>query len=345
MCRKAELNGRILLPVPKCSNGLMNKVLAWSRLMRLSNLPTAWSNILMGLVVSAGNWDFRSVIVLLTVSTCLYLGGMVLNDVCDIEVDRLERPQRVLPSGLISRRSASAVGHILLLTGPLIAGLATLTVGKDGVLHLATPACGTALALALVIVAYNYGGKSLWFGPVLMGLCRILNVLLGTSLAESDPSFLGHGILYWYIATAIGIFVAGITWFARDEEGNSARASLIAGTLLMAVALMALLILPFGQLAGMKEVRMPGTTPDRIGWAYCGMLVMLLLPAIRRVVLAIGTPDSARVQRAVVACLQSLIMIDAAICFLFAPTVPLYAIVVALLIVPRTLLGRSIAST
>jgi hypothetical protein len=39
----------------------------------------------------------------------LYIGGMILNDVCDVAVDHRQRPQRPLPSGRVSRNAALAV--------------------------------------------------------------------------------------------------------------------------------------------------------------------------------------------------------------------------------------------
>lgn len=49
-------------------------------------------------------------------------GGNVLNDVADVEVDRLNKPHRPLPSGAVSRRSASAWA-IVLFAGGLAAAL------------------------------------------------------------------------------------------------------------------------------------------------------------------------------------------------------------------------------
>ena len=42
-----------------------------------------------------------AVLLLVAASVFLYLAGMVLNDVYDVEIDRRERPDRPLPSGRI----------------------------------------------------------------------------------------------------------------------------------------------------------------------------------------------------------------------------------------------------
>ena len=47
----------------------------------------------------------------------LYAAGMVLNDVCDVELDRRERPERPLPSGDVSVAAAALAGVALLAAG------------------------------------------------------------------------------------------------------------------------------------------------------------------------------------------------------------------------------------
>ena len=66
-------------------------------------------------------------------SMAIYAAGIALNDVFDYEIDRVERPNRPLPSGRVSRRFASVLGWGLLILGILLAGasgsLASLAVG------------------------------------------------------------------------------------------------------------------------------------------------------------------------------------------------------------------------
>ncbi|MEX0886669.1 MAG: hypothetical protein WD009_09545, partial [Phycisphaeraceae bacterium] len=84
---------------------------AWMELARVSNLPTVWSNVLMGMVLGflAGaasgqvfvppveRWQLAVLVMneslgLLVAMSLLYVGGMMLNDVVDVEVDRRRRP-------------------------------------------------------------------------------------------------------------------------------------------------------------------------------------------------------------------------------------------------------------
>src|SRR5690606_34412419 len=48
---------------------------------------------------------------------CFYAGGLLLNDWADFEVDRVERPQRPLPAGLVGRGTVLAVASGLLAMG------------------------------------------------------------------------------------------------------------------------------------------------------------------------------------------------------------------------------------
>src|SRR2546429_69363 len=68
---------------------------------RVSNLPTVWSNCLAGWLLGGGGtgWIF---LVLCLGTSCLFLGGMFLNDAFDVEFDRQYRQERPIPSGAIT---------------------------------------------------------------------------------------------------------------------------------------------------------------------------------------------------------------------------------------------------
>ena len=327
----------------------MNSLVAWARLARISNLPTAWSNILMGYAIAVNLADgdpdhvFR-LAVLLIISSCMYSGGMVLNDVFDVARDRLERPERVLPKGLIPVRRARLAGWLLLVTGVLVSFAAWLGGMKGEATSPLTSWPMLVIALAAAILAYNAGGKRTFLGPGLMGCCRMLNVLLGASAGLTGPA--GFSPLEWHVAAGVGIFVAGITIYARDEQAPERGWLLFLGAITMMAGLVAIVLVPW---TSAFAARVSGWFPE--GFAgqrktlYALMLLFLLLPAIRRVITGLWAPSELSVRSGVIACLQSLIMIDAALCFLFHPDLPGYAIGVALLVIPRYFLGRQIPST
>ena len=104
------------------------RLLAWLQLLRLPTVFTAMADILCGFLVGAAssgagepNWCVLPC--LLLSSAGLYLGGMVLNDVFDARLDAVERPERPIPSGRVSIRSAATAGGLLLVIG-LVAAIA-----------------------------------------------------------------------------------------------------------------------------------------------------------------------------------------------------------------------------
>lgn len=102
-------------------------------------------------------------------SVCLYAAGMALNDYADADLDKLERPERPIPSGRVSRATALAVGIGLTAAG---VGLAFGAGRASGLI---------SLALAGSVWTYDLFGKSTPAGPALMALCRGLDVLLGAA--------------------------------------------------------------------------------------------------------------------------------------------------------------------
>ncbi len=102
----------------------------------------------------------------------------MLNDVFDANLDKTERPERPIPSGIISRKSAAIFGVLLLVFGIVSAGL------SDTTRIFSTPVL-IATGIAIASVIYNKWSKhSGFFGPLNMGLCRALNLLLGMTLVE-----------------------------------------------------------------------------------------------------------------------------------------------------------------
>src|SRR5687767_10294196 len=96
--------------------------------MRPANIVTAISDILAGIAIACFavgiKWTGLSflppfLLVLSTIS--LYGGGVVFNDVFDAELDKTERPERPIPSGLISKTSATLFATILLVLAVIAA--------------------------------------------------------------------------------------------------------------------------------------------------------------------------------------------------------------------------------
>ena len=323
----------------------MSKFSDYLRLMRISLLPTTWSNILMGFAISAlpaatpNQW--WGLFALLLCSSCLYLAGMVMNDVCDFRLDCQERPERVLPSGVISLSHAKRL-LLGLITVALVSAMAAARLAESASW---TPVW-VALLVLIAVYFYNGWAKSTWLGPSAMGLCRAGNVLLGCSLTTGDPGLPFFEPFQIYIAVCVGVYVAGITLYARDEHRSSSRINLIAGASLMVLAVIGLATLPYSSMWIQAGVSAESSiTQFQRPLLFVGLLIMMVFPVFRNLLVGISTGSPGDVKKAVVTSLLTIIMIDASICYLASSNTPIYALLVALLIIPAWITSRRIMAT
>lgn len=301
---------------------------AYLELIRAPNLFTAMADVAMGfLFVHATGAPGRPWLLapLLLASTLLYASGVVLNDVFDFATDSQLRPERPLPSGRIALPAARRLGWTLLLLGTATACLSAPLVGHF------RPAVVAGL-LAACILLYNAGLKRTPLGPLAMGACRMLNVLLGMSAATA-----AWQTPHWLVAAGIGIYVGGVTWFARTEATRSSRLRLAPATAVMLLGI-ALLFVAFPGPAG-GPAPLPTEPPEN--WA----LLMLILAALIgwRCFRAVLDPSAPRVQATVKLCILWLVVLDAAVCY--AVGAPAWAAMILLLLLPAMLLGRWIRLT
>jgi 4-hydroxybenzoate polyprenyltransferase len=202
----------------------MSKIRAFAELTRPANVVTALSDIMAGLAIvgfvfGGLDYQFYPALFLGLSSMCLYAGGVVFNDVFDHELDRIERPERALPSGRIKRSEAIFGGIVLLSFGIFLAFWQSRLSGIVAVFI-------TSLALF-----YDWKGKHMRiFGPINMGLCRAFNLLLGMSVYEL-------GVLEHFPVIAIPlIYIAAITLVSRGEvHGGKATTLYFAGFLFLIV--------------------------------------------------------------------------------------------------------------
>lgn len=288
----------------------MSDLRAYAQLVRLPNLPTALADICLGaLVAHALPQHGLSFGLLLLASACLYCAGMVWNDYFDREQDRRERPSRPLPSGRVFPAQAVRLGCVLIATGLLLAGL----VGG--------PSIGVAIGLAAAILLYDGWLKRTWVGPMAMGACRFLNVLLGVSACGS---LLGpRGV---HLAAIVGLYIVGVTWLARTEARTSNRNALRGAAAVMLFSLILALPLP---------IFLPPHQHSSFLFPY--LLVGLGFWVGMSVVGAIANPAPARVQAAVKRALMGLILLDAVLASATAGEVGLLILV---LLAPSLYLNR-----
>ncbi|MDQ2862383.1 MAG: UbiA-like protein EboC, partial [Bacteroidota bacterium] len=205
----------------------MKKSTAYLRLMRPANIVTSVADVLAGIAISGFFTepgllvDNLLPVILLCISTIgLYGGGVVFNDVFDAELDKIERPERPIPSGVISVKQAALFGIILSLAGIIAAFLVNSISGAF------------AICVSFASIVYDKWGKhNSLLGPLNMGLCRGLNLLLGVSILIPQ---LGP---YWYVAIVPVIYIASITMISRGEvHGGKGISLYFAGLLYIIVA-------------------------------------------------------------------------------------------------------------
>ena len=314
---------------------MMPKLLSYLRLLRIPNVFTAIADIAMGFLFVTHSLVPAGGFFLLVVATCgLYLAGMVLNEVFDVEVDRIERPERPVPSGQVSLSTARLLGFGLLLVG-VAAGIVAGLVFHDSSVNGLRSGIVAGL-LATCILLYDGGLKKTFMGAVAMGSCRTLNVLLGMSLFPAsgpDPTWFTFSAAQWSVAGGIGIFIAGVTWFARTEARTSNRLLLAFGLIVM--------LLGLGVMASMELLGKETQFSNDVVWP--SLLTLLMVAVFRRGILAVANPVPANVQGTVKQAIFSLIVLDASVCL--AVRGPMWAIAILLLLVPMVVLGKWVYST
>jgi 4-hydroxybenzoate polyprenyltransferase len=298
---------------------LSERVRAYLQLMRFPAVFTALADILLGFVLTherlAPGGDLAA---LMGASSGLYLAGMVFNDLFDRDLDARERPGRPIPSGRVSPRAAALVACALTILGVACAafvGVASFEI---------------ALLLVGLILAYDGFLKQTPLGPFAMGGCRFLNVMLGASAAAgatwTNPQL--------FVGLAMGVYVAGVTWFARQEAQRSSRSQLAAAAATCHVGV--------GALAAIV-VTMPESAPDSRGPALVALALVMtwidfgLFSAIRE-------PTPRNVQSAVRRMLLAIVLLDATMVYCKTGD-PALGLGVAALVIPAAALGRRIFIT
>jgi 4-hydroxybenzoate polyprenyltransferase len=170
------------------------------RLGRVSNLPTVWSNVIAGAALTGQPMRLSTLLCLLLAMSLIYTAGMFLNDACDHAFDAIERPERPIPAGQISIPCASGSGLAMLGAGVLL-----LAFQGSG-------AFASGIILANLIVLYNLYHKNNPFGPLIMGLCRMM-VYIASALALTNGVLLQPA---WQGAVILFAYTTGLTCAAKQ---------------------------------------------------------------------------------------------------------------------------------
>lgn len=180
------------------------------RLGRISNLPSVWTNVFVGVALSghAASWDRVAILVLAL--SLFYVGGMFLNDAFDREFDARHRRDRPIPAGQVSASAVFAWGFTMLgfgVAGVMAAGW--ISARENG----AWSAAVTGAALAGMIVLYDAHHKNNPLSPLVMGACRILVYASACSAIAASVS-----ASVWIAAGGLLCHLIGLTYLAKQEH-------------------------------------------------------------------------------------------------------------------------------
>jgi 4-hydroxybenzoate polyprenyltransferase len=278
-------------------------------LVRVPNIFTAPADVAMGMAVTGAALTLANGSLLIA-SALAYAGGMALNDAFDAPLDAVERPERPIPSGRLSRTTGFSVGAACLAACLVLAALAG-----------ARP-FAVAVLLVAAIVVYDGLAKPTWAGPATMAACRALNAGLGASVGALDLSSAQPlAILFFYILV--------VTIVSRFEV-IAAPVALVRAA---AGAFLALLVA-----SGAIALAAWGAS-GAIGLVFLVLLAAWLGTPLRA---AIGEPAPRRIIGVIKAAVLGIILLDAAFTGAAQGFGP--GLLVALLFLPAFVLGRRFAS-
>ena len=283
--------------------------------MRPANIVTSVADVLAGIAISGYFLNFEAdyfPVLLLCISTIgLYGGGIVFNDVFDADLDKIERPERAIPSGAVKLNEAIFLGAFLLITGIVAALILSVLSGI------------IAFLIAFFALLYNrYSKHHSFLGPLNMGLCRGLNLILGISIIAASLNEL------YFLGMVPLIYIFSITMISRGEVHGSNRNKLYYGAFLYLTVISIMLYSSW--IKGQVLIALFFIIP--FAW-------MIFKPLFR----AIKEPLGKNIGKAVKAGVISLILMDAAWAAVFGS--PVAAICIAILLPVSLWLAKRFAVT
>jgi len=134
-------------------------IVAWIRMIRLPILFLCCFGAVVGALNSAVYYDisisYFQIFMIILCAAFVSTGTMVHNDVTDLKSDKVNRPHKPLPSGIIKEKTASITGIVLLVLAVVLSLFINILDYKTINWN-----CGM-LTVALVVIAlyYNHYGK------------------------------------------------------------------------------------------------------------------------------------------------------------------------------------------
>jgi 4-hydroxybenzoate polyprenyltransferase len=300
---------------------------SWLQLIRLPNLFTVPGDALAGFLLAGWASSRVELPWLAAVGAalgvlCAYCAGLIHNDISDLEEDRRQRPSRPLPSGRITLPAATGLFTLFIFAGILVvhyfAGAAGIGTGKK-------PMLIYGLLIGMILIYNRLAKKAAILGPLCMGLCRGLGMMLGAAALVVGDSW-GAALSPLVLAGAGGLvlYIMAVTTMAAGETGQTrlgaSRFAPFLLNLLWLATVYATILSP--------RLTAAQFHPDQLGALLAQRLAIIGYPAaiisLAAAILSLGrslvigatlgpSPAPARVQKSVGAAIRNLLPIQAAL--------------------------------
>lgn len=183
---------------------------------RFANLPTVWSNGLLGALIGWGTFKaspnpLTYILIFLSLSA-LYLGGCFFNDWHDQAFDKKTRPDRPLPSGRWKSKTIFTLSASLMLGGLILSALASI------------PSALFASGIIICILAYTRWHKVHPASFVFMAGARALIYPTTFCSQLSWHELTNQGLpIFIILALGLGGYILGISLTARAETSSTPK--------------------------------------------------------------------------------------------------------------------------
>ena len=318
---------------------------AWVTLFRLPNLFTIpgdvvvgylaaetlldKSDLVLGYSVMGGQFANIAFIPALISILSIYCYGLVSNDLADFREDSIDRPDRPLPSGGVSVKSARFAAVTLLLVGLFAARLANSQVFV------------LACALILLITNYNFLLKRIpMIGAATLALCRVFALGAGFLACGIGFNFANLPPYLVVVCATWAIFIFSVSVSARSETEPSHISDFDRKITLFIPYLQLFWILSAMVVGGgAVAIAAAGEFPPVVILALSFALAFAFIATRGALALASRTSTPEVAQRSVGSLIRGLIFLQASACAFLG--YPYAAAVVALLWIPAKFASRA----
>ena len=159
-------------------------------------------------------FDILLIYIILGVLTYFFIAGsgMVINDIYDLSIDSINRPERVLPSGRMTIKQAK-----YLFVGVLICGV-TISIIHSLIFEL--DFLNVIIAALFGFIGWLYakwGKKSGFFGNILVSISFSIGLIYGAIL---NGYVIPIYIYYFFLASFFGLLSREVIKGCEDIEGD-----------------------------------------------------------------------------------------------------------------------------